>query len=113
MVAETPEETVRGVAFGAAGGAPVAQVVIPEDAGKIEQRRPVNHLKRQNIAYPVTGGSPGFDLPAAINTCRIIVYQFDVIKVGVVGRCTCYCCIFGHTVTSIWVSPQIVMGGAS
>lgn len=49
VVAETPQETVWRVSFRAAVGAPVIPFIIPENAGKLVQRRPINHLQRQMI----------------------------------------------------------------
>lgn len=56
VVAETPQETVWSVSFRAAVGAPVIQFIIPENAGKLVQRRPINHLKRQTAGDWVTCG---------------------------------------------------------
>lgn len=75
VVAETPQETIWSVSFRAAIGAPVIDLIIPENTGKLVQRRPVNHLKRQNTVTCGCHTWPDlfwfFYLPVAINMCGI------------------------------------------
>ena len=51
VVAEAVHDVVRGVYFGAAGGVPVLQAVVPEDAGEVMETSTLDQLKWQRQVY--------------------------------------------------------------